>query len=325
LVQIQYRPFSRKQHRFEPNDLLEVVSLILSSNPDLSRQLRLKQLDNDALFDAYFDELKLRQLSSTYIKSVRDLLLKLKNHLQEMRPTPELAKTNLSQYVNHKPSTFLTYHTHVQGFMNWYGMKLEFKVKAPKHTPPYYTEEQVRTLLEASQQKKTHKKLSERDGLLIEFAATTGMRRSELASLKVGDLDLVNQRVQVTGKGNKRRTIPLLDSTAESLRKYCRGKHPTESLFGLKAACISNKMSQIAKKAGVDLHTHSLRHYFGTRLLEKGANIRAVQELMGHSSLSTTQVYVGVTAKHLEDAVGLLETKPGSPKGIIQHHEPSDF
>ena len=63
----------------------------------------------------------------------------------------------------------------------------------------------------------------------------------------------------------------------------------------------------LAKKARFDLHTHSLRHYFGTRSVKKGANIRTIQELMGHSSLSTTQVYVGVTSKHLESAVKLLE------------------
>jgi site-specific recombinase XerD len=58
-----------------------------------------------------------------------------------------------------------------------------------------------------------------------------------------------------------------------------------------------------AKKAGVPLHTHSFRHYFATKLVEKGANIRVVQELLGHSSLSTTQVYLSLTADHLEEAI----------------------
>ena len=121
------------------------------------------------------------------------------------------------------------------------------------------------------------------------------------------DIDFVNGRLQVIGKGNKKRTIPLLGSVSRKLERYCKDKAPHESLFGLKPACISNQIRLLAKKAGVNLHTHSLRHYFGTRLVEKGANIRAVQELMGHSSLSTTQVYVGVTSKHLEGAIKLLE------------------
>jgi site-specific recombinase XerD len=78
-------------------------------------------------------------------------------------------------------------------------------------------------------------------------------------------------------------------------------------VFKLKPACLGYVTRLTAKRAGVNLHTHSLRHYFGTRLVEKGTNLRAVQELMGHSSLNTTQIYVGVTAKHLEDATKLLE------------------
>ena len=62
-----------------------------------------------------------------------------------------------------------------------------------------------------------------------------------------------------------------------------------------------------AKKAGVSLHTHSFRHYFATTLVEKGASVRVVQELLGHSSLNTTQVYLSVTANHLEEAIGLLD------------------
>jgi len=163
------------------------------------------------------------------------------------------------------------------------------------------------SLVEATKNKKTHKKLALRDSLLIELATTSGMRRSELASIRVGDIDFENNRVQIIGKGNKKRTIPLLGSVSKKLQRYCQDKAPHESLFGLKPACISNQIRMLAKKAGVDLHTHSLRHYFGTRLVEKGANIRAVQELMGHSSLNTTQVYLGVTSKHLESAVKLLE------------------
>ena len=101
----------------------------------------------------------------------------------------------------------------------------------------------------------------------------------------------------------------MLKGISKRLERYCRDKAPYESLFGLKPACISNQIRLLAKKANVDLHTHSLRHYFGTKLVEKGANLRAVQELMGHSSLNTTQVYVCVTAKHLEGAIDLLETK----------------
>ena len=67
------------------------------------------------------------------------------------------------------------------------------------------------------------------------------------------------------------------------------------------------KIKEWADKAGVPIHTHSFRHYFVTTFVEKGANIRVVQELLGHFSLNTTQVYLSVTAKHLEEAIGLLD------------------
>ena len=67
------------------------------------------------------------------------------------------------------------------------------------------------------------------------------------------------------------------------------------------------KIKEWADKAGVSIHTHGFRHYFATTLVEKGANIRVVQELLGHSNLNTTQVYLSVTANHLEEAIGLLD------------------
>jgi integrase len=287
--------------------LSQILALLLSANPNFAKQLRLQQLENDPLFDAYLNELKLRQLSSIYVQKVGELLNTFKGFLNNSKPTPELAETFLAGYFNHKPNTRVRYFTYVQGFMTWYGFKLSLTVKAPRLTPPYYTDAQINKLLKAANNKKTHKHLSVRDSLIIELATCTGLRRSELANLKVSNLDFVNSKLQVVnGKGGKTRTIPLLKTTLKRLRKYCEDKNPQGSLLNLKPACISNKIRLLAKKAGVDIHTHSLRHYFGTKLVERGANIRAVQELMGHSSLNTTQVYIGVTAKHLEKAISLL-------------------
>ncbi|HIO62924.1 MAG TPA: hypothetical protein EYN37_01625, partial [Dehalococcoidia bacterium] len=92
-----------------------------------------------------------------------------------------------------------------------------------------------------------------------------------------------------------------------SLDKFCEGFEPFQKVFGLSYRSLGLKISDWAKKANVPLHTHSFRHYFATKLVEKGANIRVVQELLGHSSLNTTQVYLSVTANHLEEAIGLLD------------------
>ena len=97
----------------------------------------------------------------------------------------------------------------------------------------------------------------------------------------------------LNGKGGKDRVIPLIPSIAERLRNFTKGMKPEDNVFQLKAACISNKIRQFAEKAGLpSFHTHSMRHKFATDLLERGADIRRVQELLGHENLSTTQGYL---------------------------------
>lgn len=110
------------------------------------------------------------------------------------------------------------------------------------------------------------------------------------------------------GKGGKDRIIPLISAMAKRLQNFVKGKQPDENVFGLKAPCISNKIKQFAKKAGLnDFHTHSLRHKFATDLLERGVDLKVVQELLGHENLSTTQVYLSITDKHLKEAISLLD------------------
>lgn len=88
---------------------------------------------------------------------------------------------------------------------------------------------------------------------------------------------------------------------------------PDEKVFKLKALCISNKIRRLAKKAGLgDFHTHTMRHKFATDLLEKGANIKVVQELLVHENLATTQVYLSVTDTGLRQAVDLLDDQRGN-------------
>lgn len=101
--------------------------------------------------------------------------------------------------------------------------------------------------------------------------------------------------------------IPLLAGISSKLSAYTLGRKPDESIFELTGASIGNKIYLFAKKAGLNLHTHSLRHKYATDLLESGANIRAVQELLGHSDLATTQGYLSITDKNLREAVNRLE------------------
>ena len=193
-------------------------------------------------------------------------------------------------------------------FFKWYGEDLDINIRVPKVLPSYVEKTDIEKLLEALRSKKSHKKTIDRDILLIDLAIHTGLRRSELASVRVGDIDIERQVLVVRqGKGAKDRIIPLSKITTEKLAEYIKGKDKDSSLLGLAPASISGKIRSFAIKAGVHIHTHSLRDYFATSLSEKGATIREMQALLGHSNLTHTERYTLHTDKHLKNAIELID------------------
>jgi len=176
--------------------------------------------------------------------------------------------------------------------------------------PPYAEDSDIDKLIGAIENKKTPRGCIVRDLLLVELALKTGiMRRDELANLKSKDIH-ADFLVIRDGKGGKDRVIPLGPAISQRLHGFIKGKEANENVFGLKAPCITDKIRKYAKKAGLDnFHTHTMRHKFATDLLEKGTNIKVVQELLGHENLDTTQVYLSVTNQSLRDAVNVLDKK----------------
>jgi len=207
--------------------------------------------------------------------------------------------------------------------MKWYGEPIDdLKVRIPKTLPDYTEDKDIEKLFLAIENKRSHKDCIVRDLLLVELALKTGMRRSELAYLTVKDIHQ-DFLVVLNGKGGKDRVIPLIPSIAERLRNFTSNMLPEDNVFKLKPACISNKVKQFAKKAGVStIHTHSMRHKFATDLLERGADIRCVQEILGHENLNTTQVYLSLTSKRTREAVSLLE-KEGVSQEFIKELQPA--
>jgi integrase len=141
--------------------------------------------------------------------------------------------------------------------------------------------------------------------------AMTGMRRGEIVNLKVSDLYFNDGRSLLmvkNGKGGKDRYIPLNPTIAGRLQKYISDRKLSGKLFPITARNLSIRINTWAKKAGVpQIHTHSFRHKFATDLLLKGANLRTVQELLGHTSLSVTERYLAVTDQNKAWVVGLLD------------------
>jgi len=156
-----------------------------------------------------------------------------------------------------------------------------------------------------------------RDLAMLELFYSTGMRLSELAGLNEPDIDLVSEQVKVRGKGKKERIVPLGRYAGVALRRYYAERDTllTTTTRGDRRAVFLSRRGrrltprgvQLAMKAlfgalarGRELHVHALRHSFATHLLDAGADLRAVQELLGHASLGTTQVYTHTSVERLK-------------------------
>ena len=195
----------------------------------------------------------------------------------------------------------------MKGFLKYLGIDFDISIKRPHLLPEHVYEKDIQKLKATITNHMTHKGSVFRDLMIIETAIKTGLRRAELANLLVRHINFGSRSLTVIGgKGSRDRVIPITIKLELDLKKLCLEKEPKDRVFGLAPQSLGLKINDWAKKSEVPIHTHSFRHYFATRLLEKGANIRVVQELLGHSSLNTTQVYLSVTPKHLNDAINLL-------------------
>lgn len=155
-----------------------------------------------------------------------------------------------------------------------------------------------------------------RDRALLELLYGTGARISEAITLDVDDIDLVNRTVTVVGKGDKQRKLPLGDYAARAIDAYlirarsvfaAKGRGTSRVFLNTRGAPLSRQsawsvLKSSAERAEIDakVSPHTLRHSFATHLLEGGADVRVVQELLGHSSVTTTQIYTLVTADTLK-------------------------
>ncbi len=185
--------------------------------------------------------------------------------------------------------------------------------KLPKKLPLVMTEEEVDGLLEAPDMRK---KGGIRDRAMLEVMYSSGLRVSELVSLKLKQIDFENGTITIIGKGDKQRSIPIGEFALEYLSKYI-DEVRSKSRFRKSNYVFLNKngepISRIyfwkqikayAEKAGIDkdISPHTLRHCFATHLLENGADLRMVQEMLGHSNIATTQIYTHVSSKRIMSA-----------------------
>jgi integrase/recombinase XerC len=191
--------------------------------------------------------------------------------------------------------------------------KLLAHPKLDKPLPAFLTEKQAQELEETDV---GHKDAADeleslRNGAIVELFYGSGMRLSELHGLNVGTIDPKSASVRVLGKGRKERVVPVTDQALNSIRRYCekrqgpagydsplftndRGERLSKRQIERIVAARLGRVSRQKKRS-----PHVLRHSFATHLLDRGADIRAVKELLGHASLSTTQIYTHMSKEHL--------------------------
>ena len=161
-----------------------------------------------------------------------------------------------------------------------------------------------------------------RNRAIVELLYSSGVRVGELVALKNRDIDLKNRTVTVLGKGKKERLLPITHQAAESIRNYLLkkpgGKEPASIIFcnlkgiGLTVRGVQYIIDRITKEAGIfqTVTPHMLRHSFATHFLENGMNLRYLQHLLGHSNLSTTEIYTHVSIDQLKKVYS--KAHPGS-------------
>lgn len=243
--------------------------------------------------------------------------------LRKVSDIADIERTDLNSFIlklredNYNPTSVMRKIASLRGFFKWfcaneYGTKNPAQTleqpKLPKHLPKVMTIEELNQILNTN--------LTEEETLIVELLYGCGLRVSELVNLQLNNIDIKSKYIQCYGKGSKERIIPFGEKAKVALKKYLK----VRDLIILKNKLVDNKIlflkddgKQITrqdvynfiKKQGEKIHKHisphTLRHSFATHLLENGADLRVVQELLGHSDVSTTQLYTHITKKRLKE------------------------
>ena len=208
--------------------------------------------------------------------------------------------------------------------------------KQDKKLPRFLEYEEVKKLLDTPPQDNW---LGARDRAILETLYSTGIRVSELVALNMDDIDFLGEIVHIRGKGKKERIAPIGSSALQVIQHYMefRNKRAQNNdnfdsrvLFvnkhgkRLSTRSVRRKMDKYLKMAGLDpaISPHTLRHSFATHMLNNGADLRSVQELLGHQSLSTTQIYTHLTTTKLKDVYENAHPRSG---GNGEHQETNGF
>ncbi len=225
-----------------------------------------------------------------------------------------LTKRSAARYLSAIRSFFRWLH--VEHDVDVVAVRMARAPRLEKRLPGYLLREQVEQLFKYAETLAESGDFDAvRDLAMLELFYSSGLRLSELRMLNLPHLDLVSDQVKVLGKGSKERIVPVGTRASLALRRYLEARKDVAQLPGadrhavfvgrrgtrLSAVTIQRRMHRMYDAIGADgMRTHSMRHTFATHLLDAGADLRAVQELLGHASLATTQIYTHTSVERLK-------------------------
>lgn len=279
---------------------------------------------NEKYIDEFIDYLRFeKKYSENTISSYKRDLNKMNLYLKKdfikltkadiQKYIQDLSKNKNSNTISRIISSLKSFYKflEINKYTNTNPLTTIISPKTARKLPKVLSEEEVNKLLDIN----LNNDFDYRNKAMLELMYSSGLRVSELINLTVNDVDLKNSLVRIFGKGSKERIVPLNDYATEALNNYILYHRP--KLFKQKESNYlflnnhGNQMTRqgffktlkkIAKEKGIksELSPHTLRHSFATHLLKYGADLRSIQELLGHSDISTTQIYTHITNEMLE-------------------------
>ncbi len=265
-----------------------------------------------------------RGLSPNTIMAYRSDLYSLSDFLQQFsfEDISQIQRMHLNLYIKnlydlkYTPRSITREIASIKGFFKWLSTNDILKhnpalsieqPKLPKRLPKVLSMNEITELLKT--------KMSLLDSAVLELLYAAGLRVSELADIQYNNIDLKTKYVRCFGKGSKERIVPIGAKACSALKKYFNERDYILKKYNLSSKyCfikengkkltrqdVYNFIHGLGKNVNKDISPHTIRHSFATHLLENGADLRVVQELLGHSDVSTTQLYTHISKKRLKD------------------------
>jgi integrase/recombinase XerD len=258
--------------------------------------------------EVFLDE---KRLSSS-VTTMRQYTLILHRYQKYLSiPVEDARRPAVVRYLNHLMFERKLSHTTVANIMSviksFYSFMIQSEhmtydptkgissIKIDKKAPVYLTQSEIESLINTA--------IDPRDSLIVKMLYATGVRISELVNIKKSDIDFDRNTIIVFGKGAKERIVIIPPGLSSTLRMYCEPMRDRDRLFELTTRTIQRDIKILGARAGITKHVtpHKLRHSFATHMLQNGGNVVAIQKLLGHTSLNTTQIYTHYNVDDLKD------------------------